>query len=78
MAEVLALVECDCRDVPVRLVLLDKFQFKVAVVTSHYPSVSVVVHILGNKYRRTVARAERLELLQNPEEFRGNLLEIKE
>ena len=78
MAEVLALVECNGRNVPVRLILLYKLQLKVAIVTSHYPSVSVVIHILSYKHRRAVARSKWLELFQNPEELRGNLFEIKE
>ena len=49
-----------------------------AVVGTDLASVSVVIDIFSYEDRRKVARSERLELFEHPEEFRGNLLEFKE
>ena len=78
MVEVLRLVECDGRNVTVWLILLNKLKFKVAVVCTNPASVAVVINILSYENRRQITRAERLELFENPEKLRGNLLELKE
>ena len=43
---------------------------------AHLSAVSVIIDILGQENRRTVARSERLELFQHAEKFRGYLREV--
>ena len=60
----------------VRLRFLNEFQFQMLTTRTDFAAVSVIIHIPGKENRRTVARTERLELLEHPEELRGYLREV--
>ena len=77
MFEMFRTVKCYGRYMSVWLIFLDKLKFHMSVVRAHLATITIVVDILCNEYRRLVARAERLELLEQPEELGGNLLEIQ-
>ena len=77
MPEVRRLVESYGRDMPVRLLLLDEFEFHVPAFRAHLAAVAVIIDVLCHEHRGTVAWSERLELLEYPEELRGDLGEVK-
>ena len=56
-------IEGDCRNMVVRVGLLDKFKLEVSSFSTYLASHSVIVNVLCKEYRSTVARTERLELL---------------
>ena len=66
-------VERYCRDVMVRMRLLDEFEFEMAAFCTDLASHSIVVDILRQEDRSTVAGSERLELLQDTQELRRDL-----
>ena len=61
----------------VGLRFLDQVQFHVHAARPHFAAVAGIVHILRDEYGVAVAGSERLELLQDAEEFRGNLRKIQ-
>lgn len=77
MLEMLRLVESDGGDMVIWLSLLDQLKFQMAGISSHLTSVTVVIYILSHEYRGVVTRTERLELFEDPEKLRRDLLEVK-
>ena len=70
-------VEGDGGDVVIRMRLLDEFEFEVAAFCTYLAAHAVVIHIFRQEYRSAVARAERLELLEDAEELRCDLGEVQ-
>ena len=76
--EMLGLVEGDGRQMVIRLGFLDKLQLQMPCICAHTAAIAIVVDILGQENRRSVARAERLELLQYPDELGRHGVEIQD
>lgn len=70
-------IESDGRDVMIRVRLLYKFELQMASFCTDFPSVSVVIDIFRKEYRGGISRAERLELLEYPQELRRDLRKIE-
>lgn len=70
-------VERDSRYLEIRLRFLDELKLHVHATRTHLASVAVIIYILSEEDRVVVARAEWLELLEQTEELRGDLGEIK-
>lgn len=64
-------IECDGRNMVIRVRLLYQFELEMPSLSANLTSVAVVIDILGKEYRCAVAWPERLELLQYAQEF-GN------
>ena len=77
MVEMLGLVERDCGNGPVWLRLLDQLQLEMASIRPDLAHIAVVIDILCQEDRSAVPRPERLELLEYPEKFRGDLREVQ-
>ena len=65
------------RNLVERLLLVDQVQLHVDSTGADLTAVATVGDILGKEYRIGVAWTERLELLQETEEFRGDLAELQ-
>ena len=77
MVEEISHIECNGRDVMVRMRFLDKFKLEMASLGTDLSSVTVVIYIIGKEHRGIVSRSERLELLQDTEELRSDLREVQ-
>ena len=87
MVKVLGQVEGYGGDVMVRLVLLNQFELQmfglrpsgsvIRIRHADFPSITVVIDVFGDEHRGLVSRTERLELLEQTEEFRGDLVEVQ-
>src|SRR5574344_560443 len=63
MIKIIRHVKRNRRQRTIRLILLDKLQFQMTVVTANLPAVSVIINILRNKHRRKIPGAKRLKLI---------------
>ena len=77
IVEIVGHIERYGRYLVIRLGLLYEVQFHMYPLGSHLAAGSGIVHVLRQEYRVVVAGAERLELLEYPEELRSNLREVK-
>ena len=65
------------RDVMIWMRFLDELELEVASFSSHLAAHTVVIYIVSTEYWCMVARAERLDLLEDPEELRSDLGEVQ-
>ena len=77
MVEMFGLVESYRRKMTVRLRFLDQFELEMSGICPHLATVAVVIDIFRQEYGRRISRSERLELLQNPDEFGSDGIEIQ-
>ena len=77
VVEMGSFVESDGGNVTVGLGFLDKLELEMAGIGTYTASVAVVVDVFGKEDGSGVAGTERLELLQDPYELRGNTVEIE-
>ena len=70
-------IETDSRNLAIRLGLLHQVELEVHSSGAHLAPVTAIVDILSKENRVRIARAKRLELLEDSEKLRGNLREIK-
>ena len=57
--------------------LLDKLQLEVTAFRTHLTAHSVVVYIICTEYRSSIARSERLKLLEDTQELWSDLREVE-
>ena len=77
MVEVVGHIEGNGRDVVVWMRLLDKLKLQMAALCSDLTDISVIIYVVRTEDGHAVARAKRLELLEDTKELRCDLREVK-